>query len=626
MKNHINKGMKGIGMIRWTLFILTVFIFSSVSVSAIEGDEDGLISWYNFTDNANDFSTNGNDASNNGVVFNGQYGIWNGSGAFVNTPIYDINDEDWSLHFEIKGNQSVEGERGIIFGDNKKGGNSSIFIYLKSDGRLRINQGIDDNTGITTTSLDNDWYNISITKGSRVIVYVNGNAEANFSSGNSLRSDDNEFDIGYDEANINSFLNAYMRNFQIWEKELSSEQVQDLNECDRLDCEPPQIFIENIIINNAVLNNGTVYDENDLNISLALGVNNTDTDINTSYILDGITTTICDTGTTAPSCTLSRLSNGNYTIRFRAENGDTTATTGTYDFTIDKDLSEDGSSTQNLIKFTTPNATQPTVSNPVTFQTLLNLEGARCDLYIDFEKAKTFEDIVSFSHDRVIDEYGRHQYQVYCLLENQTTDISYYDTTGLIDFNITKPEKQVSFRLYDEQQNLVDDVGNLYVTTPCPNEVVLLGSDNNLQTDEIYFSRVDNGYATFTLPYRENYEMCLVRGNLYFNESDFTSNYDIEQSEAVTEIGNVRVNNETSSFDIIINRQRDLNEPTSPGYWGVSMLEMLSTLFLILFGIILIYIGIHDNKEGSYKVTLLGGLLILFGMGYNINLIVGALI
>lgn len=276
----------------------------------------------------------------------------------------------------------------------------------------------------------------------------------------------------------------------------------------------------------------------------------------------------------------------------------------------------------NIINSTTP-IDNSIINNEVSFEVLLNLP-ARCDLYVDNDLVYTTNNVLAFTHDILYLDEEEHNYFVYCEYTQDGT--LYKDSTDIITFTTTLGNKAINFNLFDPNDNLL--LGeNLYLTTPCFEEFGMFNKlvDNmaqDLNKDGIfYIQNLKNGNAQFNLSYTNNYEFCLVRGQVNYAENGYSNNFNIVDFGKQIELGNLYVNNETLVFNFRVDAQ-DINNVYEPSFWGKTIESLFNLIFFTIIGGFLVFLGVRSDSE---KLMMAGAIIIMAGAGVSIGTFFGFL-
>lgn len=271
----------------------------------------------------------------------------------------------------------------------------------------------------------------------------------------------------------------------------------------------------------------------------------------------------------------------------------------------------------NLINTTNP-IQNDVVNNQVTFNGQLNYQ-SDCDLYVDNKLEAKFVDIFAFSYDKTYAKPGTHNYFVYCEYVSNTT--RFIDKTPSIPFSVEYDEKTIDFYLYDQNDQLFYGE-NLYIVTPCLKEFVGYYQQAMNSKYSFYFQKVENGFASFNLSYTNDYDFCVVRGQINYADDTFSKRFDLVEINKQIELGNLIVDNATLKYSFRLSDE-DIYNMYEPSFWQKSWADLFNLVIALIIGGVVILLGIKFESE---KIIIAGIIVLLVGMGVStINLIGGIL-
>ncbi len=269
------------------------------------------------------------------------------------------------------------------------------------------------------------------------------------------------------------------------------------------------------------------------------------------------------------------------------------------------------------------------VSSPVTNSTFIenlrvniNLnEIGTCNLYIDNNFKKTYNnilainDLVSFNKN-----YGTHTSFLNCF------NSKFNEITNPVTFNVTKTtNSQIQF-IFTGTDFPITSIP-LEVVSPCLNKGFTLGGiipayRSLANPGGATFHDVVNGQATMTLP-TGTHEFCLIHGIVSYDTYNHTNKWQATNIVKQLSLGSFDLpNNLTTSYAISLDKF-DIYDKTNPKAWGQTWTSLISSLIAFVLGIIILGAG---ATTGSGQAVMIGGLLILFSLGYQIsNLVMGVL-
>jgi len=262
-------------------------------------------------------------------------------------------------------------------------------------------------------------------------------------------------------------------------------------------------------------------------------------------------------------------------------------------------------------------------TNPINFQINLN-EKSTCDLYIDNNKIKTFEDTNAFIYDEVL-TFEEHSYFIYC--EHNNINVTNYELSEIINFNVIKGSpSQINFIISGLDFNVDDE--NLYLVTPCLKRVMSVGGigkgiDKELNKGSShYFQALQKGVASFTLS-ENTHEFCLINGYVEYSENGFTQDFNINEVVGVVELGEFNLpSNVTQSYSIET-ELIDIYDTINPKAWGKTWASIIGGIVLLILGVVVLIAGM---MSGNGKIVIGGVLLCLSAVGVEFHGLVGLLI
>jgi len=273
-----------------------------------------------------------------------------------------------------------------------------------------------------------------------------------------------------------------------------------------------------------------------------------------------------------------------------------------------------GSTPLNIINSTSP-IEGGIVNNYMSYDIVLNYKST-CDLYLNNNLEETFTDVMAFTYEKIYSEESTQEYFVYC--EFIDGNQSYFDVTPIINFDVTLGVNNVNFVLYDEQDNLFYGE-NLYLVTPCLKEYVnIFQTALNQQTDK-YIQKIENGQANFNLDYTDEYEFCLIRGQINYQDDDYSKNFDLVEVNKQLDLGNLFVKNDTYNYIFRI-ADTDIYTMYEPSFWDKTWAELFNLIISLIVGAMIITLGVITKSD---KVIMGGIIVLIAGMGVSTLSIVG---
>jgi len=271
-----------------------------------------------------------------------------------------------------------------------------------------------------------------------------------------------------------------------------------------------------------------------------------------------------------------------------------------------------------LINYTLP--TNETIQDSllVSFEGKLN-QLSSCDIYIDNQLINSFSNILAYNFQKEFTDLSNHTTFTYC--NNVINGSLNYELTPEYGFTIQKPSKTIDFSIYDINKVLLDRE-DLYLFTPCPVTSFFMTNNDVQGNREFYIQKLDMGLASYNLSYTNEYEFCLVKGKINYQDDFFSTKYSLADVEKVTTLGNLFVGNETLTYSLIVDEE-DLYKVTSLDFWGQTKSSFFQMLMGIIVGGIIILVGIITKFE---KLAVVGVFVIIAGFGVSVMTFVGALI
>ncbi len=240
---------------------------------------------------------------------------------------------------------------------------------------------------------------------------------------------------------------------------------------------------------------------------------------------------------------------------------------------------------------------------------------ADCEIYFDSSLYDLSKDLLNFKTTKEF-TFGNHNYMVYC--EKIVNDTKYYDVTPLIPFSTQMGQKAVEFYFYNiNNEHLLGE--DYYFVTPCFESLSPYWTYEN----EYYIKNIKDGYVQFNLSYTADYEFCLYRGTINYNQEldRFNNNFDIVEIKNSIELGNIFVGENTTSYQLKLTNE-DIYKPTEPEFWGKTWASLFSFVAGILIGGALILLGMYAKND---KLMVVGGFIIMTGLGVSVWTFVGAI-
>lgn len=273
----------------------------------------------------------------------------------------------------------------------------------------------------------------------------------------------------------------------------------------------------------------------------------------------------------------------------------------------------------SIINYTTPVGNE-TLNNLMKFTGKMNDVPATCELYLDNSLFQTFYNTLAYSYEYRFDGSGTHQYFLYCYFDSNN-DTRYYELSPSISFTVSYMPQTIEFYLYDQQDNLYFGE-NLYLVTPCLKEYAGYYQQYMNSRYSYYFQKVDNGYATFNLPYTSEYDFCLVRGQINVDEDNFTKSFDLVKVNKQVDLGTLMVKNDTYQYAFRLTNE-DLYNIYEPSFWQKTWAELFNVVLALVVGGIIIILGLIMKSE---KIIIAGVFIILAGMGVSTFNIIGGVL
>jgi len=271
----------------------------------------------------------------------------------------------------------------------------------------------------------------------------------------------------------------------------------------------------------------------------------------------------------------------------------------------------------NIINSTSP-LINTTTNNNVIYTANLNYK-SNCDLYIDNKLRYTFKDIISFSQEVIYNNELPHSYMVYC--EYVNGDTLYYDVTEKINFNVAFGSNQVNFILYDEADNLFYGE-NLYLVTPCLKEYANIFQTKLNQQTPKYFQKINNGQASFNLSFTNQYEFCLVRGQINYKDDSYSTNFDLVEINKQLDLGKLFIKNDTFLYSFRI-ANTDIKNIYEPGFWNKTWADLFNLIISLIIGGVIIGLGVILKSD---KVIMGGVIILIAGMGVSSLSLIGGIL
>ena len=272
-----------------------------------------------------------------------------------------------------------------------------------------------------------------------------------------------------------------------------------------------------------------------------------------------------------------------------------------------------------LIKNNTPSTNTTFIEN-VDFGVRLNEVGT-CNLYIDNNFKKTYSNILTMTDKLSFNNnYGNHSYFFNCFNAN------FNELTNDTLFSVQKTGN-THLRFNFAGTDFVTNTIPLEVVTPCLNKGYTLGGIVDgyrpiANQGGVQFKDVQNGIADLTLP-TGTHEFCLIHGIVSYDTYNHTNKW--QSTNIITQIplGKFDLpNNLTTSYSISLDKF-DIYPKTDPKAWGQSWTSIISSIIAFTLGLIILGAGV---MTGTGQAVMIGGLLLLFSLGYQIgNLVMGVL-
>lgn len=251
----------------------------------------------------------------------------------------------------------------------------------------------------------------------------------------------------------------------------------------------------------------------------------------------------------------------------------------------------------------------------VNFQSVLNKSGT-CELYIDNQLEKTFYNILSYNYEKFFQSGTEHKYFEYCYYK--IGGVTFYEISPEVSFDILNSTKAIEFYFYNiNSENLLGE--DYYFVTPCFEGL----SKYQIFENQYYIKNIKNGYTQFNLSYTANYDFCLYRGNINYDENKdgFSKDFDIVDIKKTIPLGTIFVGEDTSTYNLKLTTS-DIYSPSQPEFWGKTWETLFSLIVALIIGGIVIAIGIYAKID---KLVIVGGLIIMTGMGVSVWTFVGAI-
>lgn len=263
------------------------------------------------------------------------------------------------------------------------------------------------------------------------------------------------------------------------------------------------------------------------------------------------------------------------------------------------------------------------VTNIISIDAILNYK-SDCDIYIDNEIVKTYEDTNGFGYETSLD-LGLHSYFLYCqYYENNTL---MYELSDVNVFNVVAGDPStINFIITGLDYEPNDE--SLYLVTPCPKHITTIGDigeevNQDFNKDKsFYFQELNDRQASFSLS-SESHEFCLVNGLIQYDENNFTNDFNINKIYGMARIGVINVPSNVTESYTIETELLDIYDKSDPKAYGQTWSGILSGLILLMLGILVLAGGISANNG---KITIGGVLLVLAGMGVSFTGLLGVLI
>ena len=250
----------------------------------------------------------------------------------------------------------------------------------------------------------------------------------------------------------------------------------------------------------------------------------------------------------------------------------------------------------------------------------LNIQ-ASCQIYVNFQLVETFNNVINYDFDKYLDE-GGHNYYVYCYYDVPGNGTRYYEIQDQTNFQVEFQPGTINFNIeaVDYDPNEVQ----LYITSPCLDEGIHVGKDPGYQAgfnqEGAYFKPVIGGFASVSIPLGDH-EFCLFNGRIDFTSYNKTNNYNVGEALGNLYLGDFNVPNNITSSYTIKTEVFDIYDKLDPKAWDKSWPMIIASVISIILGLLILWAGITTN---SGPAVVIGGLLLLFGLGYQAsNLVLG---
>jgi len=271
------------------------------------------------------------------------------------------------------------------------------------------------------------------------------------------------------------------------------------------------------------------------------------------------------------------------------------------------------------------NITSPVMNSSFVENLNVNIklnEVGTCNLYVDNNFKKTYNnilvvnDLISYNKN-----YGNHSSFLDCFNAN------FNEITTSVNWAINKTtNSQISFTFTGT--NFDVNSMNLELVSPCLNKGytfmgALPGYRSFSNPAGATFKDINNGGVTMNLPIG-THEFCLINGIVSYNTYNHTNTWTPSQITNQISLGSFDLpNNLTTSYSISLDTF-DMYGKTDPKAWGTSWTLLITSLIAFILGVFILIAGV---ETGSKQAVMIGGLLILFSLGYTIpNLFMGTLL
>ncbi len=247
-----------------------------------------------------------------------------------------------------------------------------------------------------------------------------------------------------------------------------------------------------------------------------------------------------------------------------------------------------------------------------------------CDLYIDNKFLYKFENTLAVSFEEIL-EIGAHDYFYYCEVINTETNIKNVEVSETKSFDVINMPTQVTFQINGVDFNSNDQ--DFYITSPCVDEGfsalgVEVGYQSRYNQGGIHWEKVENGLATFNTT-SGTHEFCLFNGRVIVNEIGKTTNYNVQTAEGMVELGEIDIPNTINSFVKLDLEQFEVFNKSNPKAWGQTWTSIITGLILFVIGLMIL---LASAKSESKAGVLIGGLMVMVALGFEINGIAGIFI